>query len=237
MSMDFKSIISKIDAVLGPRTLTLKNKAEAEAYVANELKLAKAESEEEDTEKGKEKASKRLAHLRTNLASIAKTSWDGQSNSLTIPVYEFGYESDLTSKTDKSETEQKTPPAGNTGTAADTGFAGGGGATGFGDAKSTGNGGGGGGVPGIAGTAADGQSFAAGGGAQGFAKSVGELTSVLKSLGGEQQEGTKTKTEKAAKNQPEPYAFPRDMSDKEYLKEGVAKRGAEWGTDDAKSPV
>lgn len=231
--MDFKDTLAKIDAALGPKTITFKSKTEAEAYVAEQLAKAKEETEEEDTKKGEAKARKRMTHLRANLETLSKASWDGQSNAITIPVYDMpggfdNVDAELTQK------EEKTPPAGNSGTqGAGAPIAGAGGAQSFGDAVSNGGGGGQGGTPKIGGTAGDGSSFAAPGGAQSFAKSLGDLNKALEGLSGKTPEAPKTQTQKNAPA--DDYTFPRDMAQPEYLKEGVAKRGVEWGTDVEKS--
>lgn len=73
--------------------------------------------------------------------------------------------------------------------------------------------------PGPGGTGADGASFAAAGGAQSFAKQLDSLAEAL------------TKTAEPAKKSD--IVWPQDVNEPEFLKEGIAKRGADWGTDPA----
>lgn len=229
--MNFQEVLTKIDTALNIKHVTLKSEAEAETYVREQYELAKAESEEDDKEAGAKKAKKRLKALKSVVAMLAKASWDGQSNAITIPVYEGGVE-DTTSKSELSETEQRTPPPGNTGTQGPGAPIGGaGGAQGFGDAKSTG-GGGQGGTPPVTGTGADGNSFAASGGAQSFAKNMEALSKTLGALEGKPAPQQTTPVNKG--DQPTPYAWPRDAANKDYLREGVTKK-VEWGKDTEKS--
>lgn len=195
--MDFKDTLTKIDAALGPKTKTV-TKTEAEAYVKDQLAKAEAEAKDEKDKEGAGKAKKRLGHLRGVVDMLAKASWEGQSNTISIPVYEGGYE-DNTAKSELSETEQKTPPP-------------------------------------IAGTGAEGASFAAAGGAQSFAKALETISKSVSAL-----DGTATEDKKApvTKGEPEPtFPWPSDLSATEEVigKEAVTKRAPEqWGRDTDKA--
>lgn len=234
-----QATLTALDKALGiptPKVVRM-TKAQYDAHVAAEIAKAKAETEEADKEKGAEKAKKRLSFLRavTKLLvghrdQVAKASWEGGNGTAAIPVYEEGFEPPTEMPT---EAQVSTPPAIG-GTAGD-------GQSVFSNAppsldqpsvtpKSNGTN-----LPAIGtGTQGD-QTFAAQGGTQSFAKAMGELTETLKSLGGAPAAGTPTQQAPAAQ-QPaagldDPSVWPRDLANKDFLKEGVAKRAEEWGTD------
>ncbi len=233
--MDMKDVLAKIDTALGPKTRTLSTKADAEAYVVSELAKAKGETEEDDKEEGAKKAKKRLEALRPVVDTIAKTSWEGMSNPITIPVTD---EPDATDPA--TSVEQSTPAAGNSGTAGDgTSFAAKGTPQDFNAANSATPGKGGGGVPPIGNTAADGQSYAASGGAQGFgeamSKSIDDLQKAVAEMTGTAIPAPVAKSAPVAE-----FEWPRDVAGSEEVigKEKVAKNVAAtetWGSDGAKA--
>ncbi len=236
--MNIKDTLAKLDTVLGVKAPTIvpMTKAQFEEHVTSELVKAKADAEEEDPKdaekkKGAEKAKKRLEFLRaTAKLLVAKSSWEGGNDgAIPIPVYEEGYEAPTEMPTDITV---PTPPAGNTGTAGDgQSFAAAGGAQGYNDAASAGGKASGTTVPASGtGTQSD-TTYAAPGGQTSFAKSIAELTAVMKGL----TPAPVTPVEKAAPkvtgHVDDPAVWSKDLANPTFLKEGIAKRDGEWGTD------
>ena len=228
--MDIKDTLAKLDTVLGikPMKLVTMTKAQFDEHVTSELTKAKADAEEGDTEK-KTKAKKRIEHLRAVVKLlVTKASWDGGNGEAAIPVYEEGYEPPT-----YLPTEEGGNMTGGSGTQGEgESFAAGGGASGYNDAMSANGGSSGTNVPASgSGTQTSGASYAAGGGAQSFAKSLDNLTAVIKSI-------TAPEPAPAAKAAPavtghvdDPSVWPADLANESFMKEGIAKRAEEWGGD------
>ncbi len=224
--MDLSKTLEALDSMLSAPQTTPMTKEQFEAYAVDQVEKAKAEAAEEDP-KGKDKAKKRLAHLRSTVDTLAKAegtypaeAWSGDNGTALIPEYDHGFE-DTTRKTEISSADMTTPPAGNAGTQADgQSFAAAGSAQGFADAK------GGAGAP--SGTNVP----ASGTGTQGdgtiFSGAIGKALGDLKKTVG----GLTKPVAKAAPPAAKTFLFPSDMADKAYVKDGVQKRADDhWGTD------
>lgn len=102
--MELAALIAKLDtdtAAFKPKTVDM-TKAQFGAYAADQLAKGKAEAADEKT---KDKAEKRLAHLDNLVSNVAKAEmWEGLGNTMSIPVYEGGFESDLTVRSEQSDT-------------------------------------------------------------------------------------------------------------------------------------
>lgn len=240
--MDLAKTLASLDQMLtpGPK-LTPMTKAQFEGYVQDQLAKAKAEMDEDADEAkkpaapgappppGAGKAKKRLAHLQKTMHALTKAegtplvgAWTGDNGTALIPEYDYGFE-DTTRKTEVSETEFPTPPAGNTGTQGDGGpFSNGEPSYAqppqpFAAAGTT--------VPGSgAGTQTDNSIFA-----QGDAVIGKNLSEIAKMLGSVQP----PKAPPAAPvKKADAFNWPKDLADGEYIKEGVNKRAPDhWGGD------
>ncbi len=233
--MNIKATLSKLDEALGIKPVkTVKmTQAEFETYVTSELTKAKADAEGDDKEKGAMKAKKRLEHLRavTKLL-VAKAegnpetgAWtaSGGENGLSIPVYEEGFEPPT-----YMPTEEGGDMLGGKGTQGDgQSFAAAGGAQGYNDAKGTSGAPAGTTMPASGtGTQADNTIFS-----NPMQKALGELASVMKGLTPDAAPPAAPVAKAAGAIVDDPSVWPKDLANKDFLKEGVAKRDGEWGVD------
>ncbi len=212
--MDLTKTLDALDSMLAAPKTTDMTKDQFEAYAVDQVNKAKAEAKDDK----KDEAKKRLTHLRATVASLAKAEvWEGGNGTAAIPEYDHGFE-DTTRKTEVSETEVKTPLAGNTGTQGDGNppFANPGDLNGKNPQTASGT-----------------TMLAEGTGTQGdnpgpFTSGVGKALADLKSVIG----GIVKPVAKAAPAAAPAFQWPSDLTDKEYVKEGVAKRAPDhWGTD------
>lgn len=231
--MDLTKTLESLDQMLaaGPK-LTPMTKAQFEAYVQDQLAKAKAEADEDDKEAGAKKAKKRLEALRETMTSLSKAegtplsgAWTGDNGVALIPEFEHGRE-DTTRKTEISLTTMATPPPGNQGTQGDGGTAFANAAPSYDQPPQNGKSAGTATPAAGVGTQADGVTAYAGGNL-----TIGKMIdSIAKALAGVQEPVAKT-APKTPPAEPE-YAWPRDLSDDSYLKEGVTKRAPDhWGGD------
>ena len=104
MDKDILDQIAKLDAdaatILDPAPVVM-NKAKFSAYYTDQIAKAKKEAEDEE---GAKKAKKRLDAL-AKATEVAKAAddWAGGNGTAAIPVYEGGYESDLTVRAEQSD--------------------------------------------------------------------------------------------------------------------------------------
>lgn len=113
--MNVSTLLKQLDDTLGPKAVDMTS-AQFEAYATDQVAKAKKDMDEDDKEK-KSKAKKRLEHLRGVAEMVSKSSWEGTNGTLSIPVYEGGYE-DTTAKKELTDTTTAlTSNQGNIGTA------------------------------------------------------------------------------------------------------------------------
>lgn len=232
--MTIKDTLANLDTVLGvpPMKLVTMTKAEFETHVTNELVKAKADAEEDDTEK-KTKAKKRLEHLRavTKLL-VMKSSWEGGNDgALPIPVYEEGFEPPT-----YLPTEEGGNMTGGAGTQGDgqSAFANSGPTYDQPTAPMTNAGTK---VPGSgSGTQADGASAFANSGptydqpSAAMKSALDGLSTLVKGLAPAAAPIAKA-APIATGHVDDPSVWPKDLANPAFMKEGIAKRAEEWGTD------
>lgn len=224
--MDLAKTLDMLNATLAGPKVTAMTKAQFEEYAQAQIAKAKEESDE-DAEKSK----KRLAHLKSTMDTLAKAegtpltgAWTGDNGTALIPEYEMGVE-DSTRKGERSETEVSTPPAGNQGTAGEGSSAFSNGAPTY-DQQPQGFSASGTNMPGSgSGTQGDNTIFQDG---TAIGKSLEEIKKKLAGV----QPAPVTTTKAAAPPPKQDYAWPSDLANEEYLKDGVLKRAPDhWGPD------
>lgn len=237
--MEIKDTLSKIDAMLAkPRTVKM-TKAAFDEYVEAEIVKAKAE---QDDEKDQEKAKKRLTHLKGLLDVVAKAegtyppeAWSGDNGEALIPVFELGVE-DTTRKGEVTEKDNAIPMPGNaSNTMADgqTAFASGGPSYNQPTVPMTN---GGVQVP-ASGVGTQGPGTAFVGSSPSYdqktiGKSIGELNQIIKSM-----QPAAPVAKAAPPKGPPAFEWPGDLADKDFVKDGIAKRDLEWGNDSKAPPA
>lgn len=191
--MDFTKTLKQIDDALAPEPQTVDmTSAQFEAYVHDQLEKAAKEKKDKD-EKVKEKAKKRLEHLKATVESVSKAMWEGTNGTQAIPVFN---EPGLTNDSERTEKE----------------------------------------IPVQNMSSMDNSAWAGAGGPQGFAKNLDALQAVVSGLVGEPAatNGAPAVTTQKTGDQ---YAWPADIANAEFQKEGVSKSAPAWGKDSEAAPT